>query len=135
MGEERTFRLDRITQATTRPGTFTPPAGLQDPAQDLLTRLATAPHRHHVILHIHGTAAQIHTRLPPGFALVTEPPRRTAGPASSSTPTTSTGCLPSWPHSTCPSPSSSPPSSATSSSRSPTASPGRPCGKTTGRPG
>src|SRR5947208_6746651 len=46
IGEDRTFRLDRIAGARTLPGSFEPPAGL-DPAQRGLARLAqpgpTAP--------------------------------------------------------------------------------------------
>ncbi len=72
IGEDRTFRLDRITGAKTLPGVFEPPAGL-DPARRLLTGLATAPYRYEVTLLIQGTAEQIHTLLPPGIAIVGEP--------------------------------------------------------------
>ena len=41
IGEDRTFRLDRIADARTLPGSFEPPAGL-DPAQRVLSGLATA---------------------------------------------------------------------------------------------
>jgi predicted DNA-binding transcriptional regulator YafY len=58
IGEDRTFRLDRITDARVLPGSFEPPAGL-DPAQRVLSGLATAPYRHHVILRIQGTSEQI----------------------------------------------------------------------------
>jgi hypothetical protein len=44
IGEDRTFRLDRIADARTLPGSFEPPAGL-DPAQRVLSGLATAPYR------------------------------------------------------------------------------------------
>ena len=40
IGEDRTFRLDRITDARTLPGSFEPPAG-PDPAQRVLSGLAT----------------------------------------------------------------------------------------------
>ncbi|OKK21870.1 transcriptional regulator [Streptomyces sp. CB00455] len=73
IGEDRTFRLDRITGATALPGAFEPPAGL-DPAEHVLTALATAPYRHEVSLRIQGTAAQIHSRLPAGIAIVEESP-------------------------------------------------------------
>ncbi|WP_331770166.1 YafY family transcriptional regulator (plasmid) [Embleya sp. NBC_00888] len=73
VGEERTFRLDRIAGARTLPGAFEPPAGF-DPAERVLTGLATAPYRHEVTLRIQGTAEQIHTRLPAGIAIVVEPP-------------------------------------------------------------
>ncbi|MFI8185982.1 helix-turn-helix transcriptional regulator [Actinacidiphila glaucinigra] len=72
-GEDRTFRLDRITGVRTLPGSFEPPAGL-DPAKRVLTGLATAPYRHEVTLRIQGTAEQIRTRLPAGIAIVEELP-------------------------------------------------------------
>lgn len=72
-GEDRTFRLDRITGVRTVPGSFEPPAGL-DPAKRVLTGLATAPYRHEVTLRVQGTAEQIHTRLPAGVAIVEELP-------------------------------------------------------------
>lgn len=73
IGEDRTFRLDRVADARTLPGSFEPPAGL-DPARRVLEGLATAPYRHQVTLRIQGTAEQIHTRLPAGVALVTQAP-------------------------------------------------------------
>jgi predicted DNA-binding transcriptional regulator YafY len=73
IGEDRTFRLDRIADARTRPGTFEPPAGL-DPAGRVLTGLATAPYRHQVTLHIQGTVEQIRARFPASVATVAEPP-------------------------------------------------------------
>ncbi|WP_225955264.1 WYL domain-containing protein [Kibdelosporangium phytohabitans] len=73
IGGDRTFRLDRIASARTLPGSFDPPDG-PDPAQQVLTGLATAPYRHEVILRIRGTAERIHTRLPVGAAIVTESP-------------------------------------------------------------
>lgn len=72
-GEDRTFRLDRITAVRTLPGSFEPPAGI-DPAERVLTGLATAPYRHEVTLRVQGTAEQIHTRLPSGVAIVEELP-------------------------------------------------------------
>ena len=62
-GEDRTFRLDRIADARTLPGSFEPPAGL-DPAQRVLSGLATAPYRHQVTLRIQASAEQIRARLP-----------------------------------------------------------------------
>jgi predicted DNA-binding transcriptional regulator YafY len=70
LGEERTFRLDRVTAARTLPGSFAPPTG-PDPADRVLTALATAPYRHHVSLRVRGTAGQIHARLPASVAVVT----------------------------------------------------------------
>ncbi|MEV0281639.1 transcriptional regulator [Streptomyces sp. NPDC050610] len=71
--EDRTFRLDRITDVRVLPGSFEPPADA-DPAQRLLTSLATAPYRHEVTLRIQGTAEQIHARLPASVAIVEELP-------------------------------------------------------------
>jgi predicted DNA-binding transcriptional regulator YafY len=82
IGEDRTFRLDRITSARTLPGSFEPPAEL-DPAQRVLTGLAATPYRHEVTLRIQGTAEQIRTRLPASIARVEEPP--TASSADSQT--------------------------------------------------
>ena len=73
IGEDRTFRLDRIADARTLPGSFEPPAGL-DPAQRVLSGLATAPYRHQVTLRVQGTVEQIRARLPASVASVEEPP-------------------------------------------------------------
>jgi predicted DNA-binding transcriptional regulator YafY len=73
LGEDRTFRLDRITDARTLPGSFEPPAGI-DPAQRVLSALATTPYRHEVILWIHGTIGQIRARFPASVATVQELP-------------------------------------------------------------
>lgn len=73
IGADRTFRLDRITEARPLPGAFDPPAGL-DPAERVLTGLATAPYRHEVVLRVQATAEQIRARLPAGVASVAEPP-------------------------------------------------------------
>ncbi|HEX3958785.1 MAG TPA: YafY family protein [Trebonia sp.] len=73
IGEDRTFRLDRVTDARVLPGSFEPPAGL-DPAERVLSGLAAAPYRHHVILWIQGTAEQIRTVFPASVATVTDAP-------------------------------------------------------------
>jgi predicted DNA-binding transcriptional regulator YafY len=70
-GEERTFRLDRISDVRARPGSFEPPAG-PDPAQRVLSGFATAEYRHAVTVRIHGTTGQIRTRLPVSVATLTE---------------------------------------------------------------
>ena len=72
--QDRTFRLDRIKDARTLPGSFEPPADL-DPAQRVLSGLATAAYRHEVTLRIHGTVEQIRARLPASVASIeaTEP--------------------------------------------------------------
>jgi predicted DNA-binding transcriptional regulator YafY len=73
IGEDRTFRLDRITDARTLPGSFEPAAG-PDPAQRVLTALANAPYRHEVTLRIQATKEQIRARLPESVARVEEFP-------------------------------------------------------------
>ena len=73
IGEDRTFRLDRIADARTLPGSFEPPAGI-DPARRLVSGFAAAPYRHHVILRIRGTAGQIRARLPASIATVEQLP-------------------------------------------------------------
>src|SRR6202035_2446744 len=73
VGEDRTFRLDRIAGARTLPGSFEPPAGL-DPAQRVLAGLAATPYRHEVTLRIQRTAEQIRARLPASIAIVEELP-------------------------------------------------------------
>lgn len=78
VGEERTFRLDRVAGARIQPGSFEPPAG-PDAAERVLTALATAPYRYAVTLRIQGTAEQIRTRLPGSVAIVTEAPPSAAG--------------------------------------------------------
>ncbi|MFE2431906.1 helix-turn-helix transcriptional regulator [Streptomyces sp. NPDC059373] len=72
IGQDRTFRLDRIADARTLPGSFEPPAGL-DPAQRVLSGLAKTAYRYEVTLRIHGTVEQIRARLPAGVASVEEP--------------------------------------------------------------
>jgi predicted DNA-binding transcriptional regulator YafY len=69
IGEDRIFRLDRIAEARALPGSFEPPAGL-DPAERVLSGLASAPYRHEVTLRIAGTAEQIRARLPASVAIV-----------------------------------------------------------------
>ncbi|MBW8795478.1 MAG: YafY family transcriptional regulator [Streptomyces sp.] len=71
IGEDRTFRLDRIAEARTLPGSFEMPAG-PDPAERVLSGFATAAYRHEVTLRIHGTAEQIRARLPAGVATLEE---------------------------------------------------------------
>jgi len=73
IGEDRTFRLDRIEDARTLPGSFEPPAGF-DPAQHVLSGLARTPYRHEVVLSIQGTIEQIRARLPASIAIVEELP-------------------------------------------------------------
>ncbi|MFJ9615311.1 helix-turn-helix transcriptional regulator [Streptomyces noursei] len=71
IGEDRTFRLDRIADARTLPGSFETPAG-PCPAQRVLSGFATAEYRHEVTLRIHGTVEQIRARLPASVASLEE---------------------------------------------------------------
>jgi predicted DNA-binding transcriptional regulator YafY len=73
IGEDRTFRLDRIEDTRTLLGSFEPPTGF-DPAQHVLSGLAATPYRHAVILRIQGTMGQIRARLPASIATVEELP-------------------------------------------------------------
>ncbi|WP_256371306.1 WYL domain-containing protein [Micromonospora sp. 15K316] len=73
IGEDRTFRLDRITDARPLPGSFEPATG-PDPAQRVLSALATAPYRHEVTLRIQATVEQARARLPASVATVEESP-------------------------------------------------------------
>jgi predicted DNA-binding transcriptional regulator YafY len=89
IGEDRTLRLDRIEDARTFPGSFEPPAGF-DPAQHVLSGLATAPYRHQVTLAIQGTIEQIRDWLPASIATVQElpPAAETDRPAAGTDPRT-----------------------------------------------
>jgi predicted DNA-binding transcriptional regulator YafY len=73
IGEDRTFRLDRITDARTLPGSFDPPVGV-DPAQRVLSGFAAAPYRHHVILQVQGTTEQIRAVFPASVATLSDAP-------------------------------------------------------------
>ena len=76
-GEERSFRLDRITRATAQASTFTRPDDL-DLQQRFLRSLATAPYRHDITVIVDGTLADVRVRLPASVALLEqlEPPGR-----------------------------------------------------------
>ncbi|MFD5449365.1 helix-turn-helix transcriptional regulator [Streptomyces sp. NPDC127100] len=71
IGEDRTFRLDRIADARALPGTFEAPVG-PGPAQRVLSAFATAEYRHEVTLRIHGTVEQVRAHLPAGIASLEE---------------------------------------------------------------
>ncbi|MET9082628.1 WYL domain-containing protein [Streptomyces sp. NPDC004237] len=73
LGEDRTFRLDRIAAARILPGSFEVPEG-PGPAERVLAGFATAEYRHRVTLRIHGTVGQIRARLPASVASITEEP-------------------------------------------------------------
>ncbi|WP_329342973.1 YafY family transcriptional regulator [Streptomyces sp. NBC_00663] len=67
VGEDRTFRLDRIADARTLPGSFEAPEG-PAPTERVLSGFATAEYRHEVTVRIHGTVEQIRARLPASVA-------------------------------------------------------------------
>ncbi|WP_327177726.1 YafY family transcriptional regulator [Streptomyces sp. NBC_01335] len=71
IGEDRSFRLDRVEGARTLPGTFEAPEG-PEPAERLLSGFAAAAYRHRVTLRIHGTAERIRARLPATVASLEE---------------------------------------------------------------
>ncbi|MCX3058264.1 helix-turn-helix transcriptional regulator [Streptomyces beihaiensis] len=71
IGEDRTFRLDRVAAARTLPGSFEAPEG-PGPAQRVLSGFATAEYRHEVTLRIHATVEQIRARLPATVATLEE---------------------------------------------------------------
>lgn len=71
IGEDRTFRLDRIADARPLPGSFEAPVG-SGPAQRVLSAFATAEYRHEVTLRVHGTVEQIRSRLPASIASLEE---------------------------------------------------------------
>ncbi|OLT16060.1 transcriptional regulator [Actinomadura sp. CNU-125] len=71
VGADRTFRLDRLEDARTLPGSFAAPDA-PDPARRVLSGFATAPYRHEVTMRIHGTVEQIRARLPASVATVEE---------------------------------------------------------------
>ena len=73
-GTDRTFRLDRIADARTLPGSFERPAGV-DPAQRVLSGLAGAPYRHRVTVRIQATAEHVRSRLPAAVAELSPDPR------------------------------------------------------------
>ncbi|MFJ3666999.1 helix-turn-helix transcriptional regulator [Streptomyces sp. NPDC090106] len=71
-GEGRTFRLDRVADARTLPGSFEAPAD-PDPARRVLDGFATAEYRHEITLRIQGTAEQIRAHLPASVARLARP--------------------------------------------------------------
>jgi predicted DNA-binding transcriptional regulator YafY len=73
LGEERTFRLDRITDARVLPGTFTVPESY-DPARELLDGLARAQYRHRVTLRIQAPEEQIRAQFPAALAVLDAAP-------------------------------------------------------------
>ncbi|MER6328660.1 helix-turn-helix transcriptional regulator [Streptomyces sp. NPDC001034] len=71
LDEDRTFRLDRVVDARTLPGSFEAPP-VPDPAQRVLSGFATAEYRHAVTLRVHGTPEQIRAHLPAAVATLAD---------------------------------------------------------------
>ncbi|MFE7312079.1 helix-turn-helix transcriptional regulator [Streptomyces sp. NPDC057555] len=71
IGEDRTFRLDRIAEARPQPGSFEAPVG-PGPAERVVSGFATAAYRHEVTVRINGTVEQIRAHLPAGVASLAE---------------------------------------------------------------
>lgn len=83
-GEVRTFRLDRITGMSVRPGSFAVPDEF-DPAATVLDSLARTPWTHDVSLRIRGSVPYIRTHLPAEIAtLSTVPPHTGETPSDDS---------------------------------------------------
>ena len=66
----RTFRLDRVTQATPGSVTFEVPANFR-PQDEVLGALAQTPWRHRVSVRVHADPNAIQSRLPLGLAAMT----------------------------------------------------------------
>lgn len=81
IGEDRTFRLDRVTDVRALPGSFEAPTGL-DPAQRVVSGFASAAYRYEVAFRIHGTVEQIRDRLPASVASVEPVSAAEADPAA-----------------------------------------------------
>jgi predicted DNA-binding transcriptional regulator YafY len=64
----RTFRLDRITAALPRAGSFERPA--LDPTDQVLASLATTPWRHEVTLRVRTTQEHARSTFPRGMAII-----------------------------------------------------------------
>lgn len=79
LGQERTFRLDRISSVHALPAIFGAPntsdpntsnPDTSDPAERLLVALARAPRRHAVSILVQATPDHINRRAPHGLALI-----------------------------------------------------------------
>lgn len=73
VGEDRTFRVDRMVDVRAVPGTFAPPVGAEDPVDPVarvLDGIAAAPRGHEVVVRVRGAAEEVRARLPPGLAVV-----------------------------------------------------------------
>jgi predicted DNA-binding transcriptional regulator YafY len=73
-GEVRTFRLDRIAEATLEEGSFEVPADF-DPVARVLAGIADVPYPHEAAVLLHTTVADVRTKLPATVATLTETER------------------------------------------------------------
>lgn len=69
--EDRTFRLDRVADVRTLPGSFEAPEGV-DPAARVVTAFATAAYRYEVTLRVRATPEHIRSHLPATVATLEE---------------------------------------------------------------
>ncbi|GAA3022555.1 WYL domain-containing protein [Streptomyces lactacystinicus] len=72
IGQDRTLRLDRVMDARALPGSFEAPTG-PEPAERVVSGLATADYRHEVTLRIRATPEWIRRHLPESVAILVEP--------------------------------------------------------------
>ena len=70
-GQNRTFRVDRISNPRTQSGTFTVPPGF-DPRDHVLSGLAQAPYRHHISIRVAGSGDHVRARLPASLTTVSD---------------------------------------------------------------
>ena len=70
-GENRSFRLDRITAITAQTGSFEVPSGF-DPVTAVIAGLAATPWKHEVSLRIRDDVEHLRRHLPESVAAVTE---------------------------------------------------------------
>jgi predicted DNA-binding transcriptional regulator YafY len=81
LGEDRTFRLDRVADVRTLPGSFEAPADSgDDAAERVLSGFAAAEYRYEVTLRVQGTAEQVRARLPASVARIEQDGERGSGP-------------------------------------------------------
>jgi predicted DNA-binding transcriptional regulator YafY len=70
-GQNRTFRVDRISNPRTQPGTFTVPSGF-DPRDHVLSGLAKAPYRHRISIRVAASGDHVRARLPASLTTVSD---------------------------------------------------------------
>ncbi|MBP2368227.1 helix-turn-helix transcriptional regulator [Pseudonocardia parietis] len=70
IAEDRTFRLDRMSDVRAVEGAFAPPEDRVDAATRVLDGIAAAPRGHEVVVRVRGVAEEVRARLPAGLAVV-----------------------------------------------------------------